>query len=80
MLINFVVVNVSQCKYISNHNDVHFRYRQFCQLCLNKAGGNTGSKESEAAEAEQAGVSGAPRKGSRSDSRAQRPLNAILRS
>lgn len=80
MLINLIVVNVSRCKYISNRHDVLFKYRQFCQLCLNKAGGNTGVKESEATEAEQRGVSGAARKGSRSDSGAQRPLNAILRS
>ena len=38
MLINLIVTIISQCILISNHPVVLFKYIQFCQLHLNKAG------------------------------------------
>ena len=38
VLINLIVVIISQCIHMSNHCIVNFKYIQFCQLYLNEAG------------------------------------------
>ena len=44
MLIDLIVVIISQCIHTSTHHTVHLKHMQFCQLYLNKAEGKKTSR------------------------------------